>query len=68
MTDLILNTHDAASVRVHIVQPIENLQAALGLTRAGVGLTFVPQSVGAEQRQGIVFLPIEGDLLRSPMS
>ncbi|MFC3656600.1 LysR family transcriptional regulator [Xanthomonas hyacinthi] len=68
LTDLILNTLDAASVRVHIVQQIENLQAALGLTRAGVGLTFVPQSVGAEQRQGIVFLPIEGDLLRSPMS
>jgi len=68
LTDLILNTLEAATIKLDIIQQVENLQAALGLTRAGVGLTFVPQSVGAEPRQGIAFIPIEGDVLCSPMS
>ncbi|WP_428842571.1 LysR substrate-binding domain-containing protein [Pseudomonas juntendi] len=59
---------EATGVELRIVQEVENLQAALGLTKAGVGLTFVPHSVGAEQRQGIVFLPIRREPLHSPLS
>ncbi|AZC27588.1 LysR family transcriptional regulator [Pseudomonas sessilinigenes] len=68
LTDLIQNTLERLGVHLHLVQHVENLQAALGLTRAGVGLTFVPQSVGAELRQGIVFLAIRDNPLFSPLS
>ncbi|MBC2656429.1 LysR family transcriptional regulator [Pseudomonas sp. MSSRFD41] len=68
LTDRILSHLEPLGIKLRIVQQIENLQAALGLTRAGVGLTFVPQSVGAEQRQGIVFLRIRGNPLHSPLS
>lgn len=68
LTDLVLNTLEANDIRVRITQEVGNLQTALGLVAAGVGITFVPASVGMHRRNGIHYLPLDPQTLSSPMT
>lgn len=68
LTDLILSVLEKHAVHIRIIQEVNNLQTALGLVAAGVGITFVPASVGTHCRSGIHFLPVNPQVLFSPMT
>lgn len=68
LTDLIIETLHAKHVRIRIVQEVTNLQTALGMVAARVGITFVPASVGEHERAGIQFLPLNPQVLFSPLT
>ncbi|WP_170275798.1 LysR substrate-binding domain-containing protein [Paraburkholderia megapolitana] len=68
ITDFVLQQLEANAVHMDIVQEVGNLQTALGLTAAGVGITFVPASVGQHRRSGVRFLALDPPILTSPMT
>lgn len=68
ITDFVLRRLEETQIHIDVVQEISNLQTALGLTAAGVGITFVPVSVGEHRRVGVRFIQIEPPILTSPMS
>lgn len=68
ITDLVLQRLESSQVEIRIIQEVGNLQTALGLVAAGVGLTFVPASVGKHRRSGVYFLPLDPQVLFSPMT
>ncbi|MGJ7530349.1 LysR substrate-binding domain-containing protein [Variovorax sp. GB1P17] len=68
LTDLILQELGAHGVALEIRQEAPNMQTALGLVAAGVGITFVPASVCQQGRSGVRFMSIEPQVLTSPMT
>ncbi|SDG41619.1 LysR family transcriptional regulator [Paraburkholderia phenazinium] len=68
LTDLVLEQLERAAVRLNLVQEAGNLQTAMGLVAAGVGITFVPASVAQHRRSGVRFLPVDPQILFSPMT
>jgi DNA-binding transcriptional LysR family regulator len=68
ITDLVLQRLEATGVHIVVVQEVTNLQTALGLTAAGVGITFVPAGVGQFRRAGVRFVQLDPAILTSPMT
>jgi DNA-binding transcriptional LysR family regulator len=65
--DQVLALARTAGVELKVTLEANDLQAALGLVAAGVGVTLVPASVAALRRQDIAFIPSGGEALRSPV-
>lgn len=65
--DHVLNLMRAAGHAPRVVQEANELQTALGLVVAGLGLTVVPASVQRSQRADIVCLPIDASGFTSPV-
>ncbi|MGJ7574734.1 LysR family transcriptional regulator [Variovorax sp. RB2P76] len=68
LTDLILQELGARGIALEIRQEARNMQTALGLVAAGVGISFVPASVCQQGRSGVRFVSIEPQVLVSPMT
>jgi DNA-binding transcriptional LysR family regulator len=49
-----------AGVAPHVVQEATELPTAIGLVAAGFGVSFVPESLTALQRPGVVYRPLTG--------
>ncbi len=65
--DHVLGLLRAAGHAPRVVQEANELQTALGLVVAGLGLTVVPASVQKSQRADIVCLPIDAPAFTSPL-
>jgi DNA-binding transcriptional LysR family regulator len=65
--DQVLALARANGVELKVAMEANDLQAALGLVAAGVGVTLVPASVAALRREDIAFVPSEVETLRSPV-
>ncbi len=65
--DHVLKLFQAAGFRPTVVQEANELQTALGLVVAGIGLTVVPAAVQRLHRSGLVCLPIDAPSFTSPM-
>lgn len=50
-----------AGVAPRIAQEVTEIQTAIALVAAGVGISLVPSSVAASGRSGVAFVPLEGD-------
>ena len=57
----------SAGIELNVALEANDLQAALGLVAAGIGVTLVPASVAALRREDIAFIPSEDEALRSPV-
>jgi DNA-binding transcriptional LysR family regulator len=68
LTDHIFNSLKTSSTQISVVKEVSNIQTALGLVAANVGITFVPASVGEHTRSGIKYLTLEPQVLFSPMT
>jgi DNA-binding transcriptional LysR family regulator len=60
--DQTMNSLHAANVQPNIVQIAKVTQTTRTLVAAGVGIAIVPESTKYDQREGLVYRPIEGDL------
>ncbi|ANY14918.1 LysR family transcriptional regulator [Bordetella pseudohinzii] len=65
--DHVLGLFRAAGHQPTVVQEANELQTALGLVVAGVGLTLVPASVQRSNRADIVCLPVDAPAFTSPV-
>ncbi|KNE29721.1 MULTISPECIES: LysR family transcriptional regulator [Achromobacter] len=65
--DHVLGLFRAAGHSLQVVQEANELQTAIGLVAAGLGVTVVPASVQRLQRQDVAHVPIEGDGFVSPV-
>lgn len=46
----------------HVVQEVAEMQTVIGLVAAGLGVSFVPESVAAAGRHDVTFRELEGDV------
>lgn len=58
-TEFVLRACAAAGFAAHVVQEVRHIQTAITLVSAGVGLTWVPRSVGLQSRRGVRFVPFQ---------
>ncbi|NMK45890.1 LysR family transcriptional regulator [Achromobacter sp. Bel] len=65
--DHVLGLFRAAGYALQVVQEANELQTAIGLVAAGLGVSVVPASVQRLQRQDVVHVRIEGDAFVSPV-
>lgn len=65
--DHVLGLFRAAGHALQVAQEANELQTAIGLVAAGLGVTVVPASVQRLQRQDVVHVRIEGDAFVSPV-
>ncbi|CUJ68161.1 MULTISPECIES: LysR family transcriptional regulator [Achromobacter] len=65
--DHVLGLFRAAGYSLQVVQEANELQTAIGLVAAGLGVSVVPASVQRLQRQDVVHVRIEGDGFVSPV-
>lgn len=65
--DQVLELARSAGIELNVALEANDLQAALGLVAAGIGVTLVPASVAALRREDIAFIPSEDEALRSPV-
>jgi DNA-binding transcriptional LysR family regulator len=55
-TEFVMRTCTAAGFPARVIQEVRHIQTAIGLVSAGVGLTWVPHSVGLQARRGVRFV------------
>jgi LysR family transcriptional regulator, benzoate and cis,cis-muconate-responsive activator of ben and cat genes len=65
--DQILSFFRDRSLEAQVVQEVRELQTALGLVAAGVGITLVPQSVEHFRRHDVLYRPLAEDSISSPL-
>lgn len=65
--DYVLDLFRAAGHVPQVVQEANELQTAIGLVAAGLGVTVVPASVHRLHREDIVHVPIDADTFVSPL-
>jgi LysR family transcriptional regulator, benzoate and cis,cis-muconate-responsive activator of ben and cat genes len=65
--DYILSLFRAHHLDVKVVQETDELQTALGLIAAGLGVTIIPESVRRHDRDEITYLRLENPKLISPI-
>jgi LysR family transcriptional regulator, benzoate and cis,cis-muconate-responsive activator of ben and cat genes len=65
--DQILSLFRDRSIEPQVVQEVRELQTALGLVAAGVGITLVPQSVHHLRRDDVIYRPLAEDSITSPL-
>lgn len=65
--DHVLGLFRAAGYALQVEQEANELQTAIGLVAAGVGVSVVPASVQRLQRQDVAHVRIEGDAFVSPV-
>lgn len=65
--DHVLGLFRAAGYSLQVVQEANELQTAIGLVAAGLGVSVVPASVQRLQRQDVAHVRIEGDGFVSPV-
>lgn len=65
--DHVLSLLRQEKVSFKSVQEVNELQTAIGLVAAGVGISIVPKSVQDLHRENVTYLPIESDGFRSPI-
>jgi DNA-binding transcriptional LysR family regulator len=65
--DHVLGLFRAAGYSLQVVQEANELQTAIGLVAAGLGVTVVPASVQRLQRQDVAHVRIEADAFVSPV-
>ncbi|KAG1458010.1 hypothetical protein G6F57_014780 [Rhizopus arrhizus] len=65
--DHVLGLFRAAGYALQVVQEANELQTAIGLVAAGLGVSVVPASVQRLQRQDVAHVRIEGDAFVSPV-
>jgi LysR family transcriptional regulator, benzoate and cis,cis-muconate-responsive activator of ben and cat genes len=65
--DYILSLFRAHHLDVKVVQETDELQTALGLIAAGLGVTIIPESVRRHHRDEITYLRLENPKLISPI-
>ncbi len=51
----------AAGGSGHVIQEVAEMQTVIGLVAAGLGVSFVPESVGAAGRNDVIFRELEGE-------
>ena len=66
-SDHVLGLFRAAGHAPQVVQESNELQTAIGLVAAGLGVTVVPASVQRLQRQDVAHVPIDADTFVSPV-
>ncbi|WP_282606995.1 LysR family transcriptional regulator [Pelagibius sp. Alg239-R121] len=59
--DRIIAAYASAGLTPQIVQEAPRVGSALNLVAAGLGVSFVPQSLGAAHSEGVVYRPVECD-------
>ncbi|OZI77998.1 LysR family transcriptional regulator [Bordetella genomosp. 12] len=65
--DHVLGLFRAAGHQPTVIQEANELQTALGLVVAGLGLTLVPAGVQRSNRRDIVWLPVDAPAFSSPV-
>lgn len=65
--DQVLAMFEARGLRPTIALEANELQTAIGLVVAGIGLALVPQSVQALHRDGVVYRPLADEGVSSPV-
>jgi DNA-binding transcriptional LysR family regulator len=65
--DQVIALARSAGVELNVTLEANDLQAALGLVAAGMGVTLVPASVAALRREDIAFVASADERLRSPV-
>lgn len=65
--DHVLGLFRAAGHGLDVVQEANELQTAIGLVAAGLGVTVVPASVQRLQREDIVYVPLDSPGFTSPV-
>lgn len=65
--DHIMGLFSSQGLSVQVIQWTNELQTALGLVAAGLGITLVPGSVQRQQRDDIVFAPLSEAAAVSPI-
>jgi DNA-binding transcriptional LysR family regulator len=65
--DHVLSLFRAQGLQPHVVHEANELQTALGLVAAGIGITLVPASVQRLHRDDVRYLPIEAPGFVSPV-
>ncbi|MBB4368362.1 DNA-binding transcriptional LysR family regulator [Bradyrhizobium sp. cir1] len=65
--DQILSFFRDRSMEAQVVQEVRELQTALGLVAAGVGISLVPQSVQHLRRHDVLYRPLAEDSITSPL-
>jgi DNA-binding transcriptional LysR family regulator len=65
--DHVLALFKTAGYRLTVVQEANELQTALGLVVAGIGITLVPAAAQRLHRSGLICLPIDEPSFTSPM-
>ncbi|MFM8534167.1 MAG: LysR substrate-binding domain-containing protein [Acidimicrobiia bacterium] len=58
-TEFVLRACAAAGFPGRVIQEVRHIQTAIGLVSAGIGLTWVPRSVGQQSRRGVCFVPFQ---------
>lgn len=58
-TEFVLRACAAAGFPGCVIQEVRHIQTAIGLVSAGIGLTWVPRSVGQQSRRGVSFVPFQ---------
>lgn len=68
LTHLVVEELGARGIALELAQEARDIHTALGLVAAGAGISFVPASAAQSGRSGVRFLPIEPQVLFSPMT
>lgn len=68
LTNLVIEELRSRGIELHLAQEARDIHTALGLVAAGAGISFVPASAAQSNRSGVRFLPIEPQVLFSPMT
>ncbi len=65
--DHVLNLFTSRGLRIHVAQTVNELQTAIGLVAAGVGITLVPASVKRLHRDDIDYTSLQDATATSPI-
>ncbi len=67
MADMILGLFRRRALKVQVAQEANELQTALGLVEAGLGITLVPKQVGRLKRDNIVYVSLAEKHITTPI-
>jgi DNA-binding transcriptional LysR family regulator len=65
--DHVLGIFSAQGLRIRVVQTVNEMQTAIGLVAAGIGITLVPASVQRLHRSDIGYTPLSDSTATSPI-
>ena len=68
LTNLVVEELGSRGIELVLAQEARDIHTALGLVAAGAGISFVPASTAQANRAGVRFVPIEPQVLFSPMT
>lgn len=65
--DMTLGLFQHKGLKIEVIQQVNDLQTALALVASGMGFALVPDQVKKLQREGVDYVPISDDNIRTPV-